>query len=185
MVISLMLGGRGLLREVWSTGNNAISTINTLPRAADTIVDERTYLHSDYASNFGTITNIVQRLSGFFVPPVTSLYTFQIRSDDLSTLYLSPNSSSDRILDYEVAVAPQYTRNSWTYFPSQTSEPILLEEGKYYYFMLPSNQGGGPWEMGIAAKVHNLSYSSYPYESDREEQLIAVSSTTVKEEHVS
>ena len=184
-LLSDLSGARGFLREVWDTGYASLSTINGRPRTTNTAVHERTYLHSDFVSDFGEFYNIGQRLSGFFVPPVTSMYTFGIRSDDASAFYLSPNSSSDRILDHEVAMGPSYTRGIWDYYDTQMSEPIFLKAGEYHYFVMVGNQATGPWEMSIGAKVHNLSYNSYPYDGDFEEQLIEVSSTVRKEQHVS
>lgn len=184
-VLSVLSGARGLLREVWDTGYASLTTINGRPRTTNTAVHERTFLHSDFVSDFGEFDYIAQRVSGFFVPPVTSLYTFGIKSDDASALYLSPNSSSDNILAHQVAIAPAFSRGSWVYYDTQTSDPILLQAGEYYYFVMAANQGGGPWEMSIGAKVHNLSFNSYPYDGDYEQQLIEISSTVAKEQHVS
>ena len=38
--------------------------------------------------------------------------------------------------------------------------------------------------MALGAKVHSLSYNTRPYIGDNEQQLVAISSTVVKEEHV-
>ncbi len=127
---------------------------------------------------------INHRFTGFFVPPVTSLYTFGIRSDDGSAFYLSSDSSSENLPSEPTSLAPTYTRNLWNFYPQQTSAPVLLEGGKYYYFMMVGNQGTGPWEMALGAKVHSLSYNTRPYIGDNEQQLVAISSTVVKEEHV-
>ena len=75
---------------------------------------------------------------------------------------------------------------SWTYFPQQTAqEPVYLEKGKYYYFEMISNQGWGPWYIGLAAKVHSLDHTSYPYQGDREKQKISITSDIVREKIVS
>ena len=135
-------------------------------------------------SDFGELNNINHRFTGFFVPPVTSLYTFGIRSDDASAFYLSNDSRSENLPIEATSLSQAYSRNSWTFYPQQTSEPVLLEGGKYYYFKMVGNQGAGPWEIAIGAKVHNLSYNARPYIGDNEEQLVAISSTVVKEENV-
>ena len=62
---------------------------------------------------------------------------------------------------------------------------MYLEEGKYYYFEMISNQGYGPWYVGLGAKVHSLSHTSYPYQGDRESQRLTISSATVRETIVS
>jgi len=176
------LGGRGLLREVW-TGFSFLDGVEGRPRAENTSPQERAYRDEDSPREFGERYNFVQRFSGFFVPPLTSLYTFVIRSDDHSRLYLSPNVSDEH--KQLIAYAPQYTRRRWNYFPTQTAAPILLEAGKAYYMEAISNQGGGPWDLGISAKIHNLSFNTYPFNGDNEVQMISIFSVVVKEEHVS
>ena len=117
------------------------------------------------------------------MPPLTSLYTFVVRSDDQSRLYLSPNMSDEH--KQLIAYAAQHTRRRWNYFPTQTAAPILLEAGKAYYMEAISNQGPGYWDLGISAKIHNLSFNTYPFNGDNEVQMIGISSVVVKEEHVS
>ena len=177
------LGGRGLLREVWTGGSDSLDNIEQRPRAENTSPQERAYRDEDSPREFGERYNFVQRFSGFFVPPLTSLYTFVIRSDDHSRLYLSPNVSDEH--KQLIAYAPQHTRRRWNYFPTQTAAPILLEAGKAYYMEAISNQGGGYWDLGISAKIHNLSFNTYPFNGDNEVQMISISSVVVKEEHVS
>ena len=172
------------MREVWD-GDRGTSELSRLPRTDQAKAHDRAFLHSKYVSDFGESLNLGQRLSGFFVPPITSLYTFSVRSDDASALYLSPDSSSEGIENHLIAYAPSYSRESWTYFDEQTSDPILLEEGEHYYYMMVGNQGYGPWNIAFGAKVHNLSYNARPYVGDNEQQLLAISSTVIKEEHVS
>ena len=84
-----------------------------------------------------------------------------------------------------IAYAAEWTRGSWTYLPTQTADPLLLEAGKAYYIESLLNQYGGGWNKGISAKIHNLSWNSYPFNGDNEVQRINISSLVVKEEHVS
>ena len=176
-------GGRGLLREVWTGGFDWLDNVEQRPRAENTSPQERLYRDHFSPREFGERRNFVQRLSGFFVPPLTSLYTFSIRSDDHSRLYLSPNMSAEH--KQLIAYANQWTRGSWTYWPTQTADPVLLEAGKAYYIESVLNQGSGAWDIGISAKIHNLSWNSYPFNGDNEVQRINISSLVVKEEHVS
>ena len=176
-------GGRGLLREVWTSGSLNLDDVEQRPRAENTSPQERLYRDRFSPREFGERRNFVQRLSGFFVPPLTSLYTFSIRSDDQSRLSLSPNMSAEH--KQLMAYAPQHTRSSWTYWSTQTAEPVLLEAGKAYYIESVLNQGSGGWDIGISAKIHNLSWNSYPFNGDNEVQRINISSLVVKEEHVS
>ena len=136
-------GGRGLRREVWKNPPSiwVLDYFLTEPLSPDNSVHERAYRDSSDPREFGERYNFVQRYTGFFVPPVTSLYTFSIISDDLSRLYLSPTADAD---DKEmIASAPQHTRNRWDEFESQTSEPMMMERGQYYYMEAYSNNGGG------------------------------------------
>ena len=47
------------------------------------------------------------------------------------------------------------------------------------------NQGGGHWEIGLAAKLHDSTLHGGDYDADRESQRIQVTSEIIKEEHVS
>ena len=75
-------------------GTTNLDSIKT--RAENTAVHERLFLYSRLTSpDFGERNYFVQRFSGFFVPPLSSNYTFNIQSDDRSKLYFSPNMSSE------------------------------------------------------------------------------------------
>ena len=74
---------------------------------------------------------------------------------------------------------------SWNYFPQQTSDSFYLEKGEHYYFEVVTNQGFGPWSVGLSAKIHSLGQTTYPYQGDREEQRVEITSSTVRENIVS
>ena len=136
-------GGRGLLREVWRSPPTIwdLDYFLDQPLSPENSLQEKAYRDFYDPREFGERYNFVQRYSGFFVPPVTSLYTFAIVSDDLSRLYVSPTANAD---DMElIAYANQHTVSQWNRFESQTSEPMMLERGKYYYMEAYSNNGGG------------------------------------------
>ena len=93
-VCHVTTGGRGCLRELWN-GITNLDTIRDLPRAINTSIQERLFRISTLSTpEFGEEFSLGQRFSGFFVPPKSSLYTFNLRSDDLARLFLSPNASS-------------------------------------------------------------------------------------------
>ncbi len=169
---------------MWTDGGRFITTIISREKSDQIANHERAFLHSDFVSDFGEFLNLNQRFTGFFVPPITSLYSFGLRSDDASAFYLSTDSRSENLRSEPIAIAPQFSRNLWDYYNTQTSSPVLLEEGKPYYFAMVANQYSGPWTVALGAKVHNLSYTDPPYVGDRERQLVSISSTVVKEEHV-
>ena len=62
---------------------------------------------------------------------------------------------------------------------------MYLEAGKYYFFQVVANQFPGPWNVGLAAKIHSLNHTSYPYQGDKERQRINITSTVVREKIVS
>ena len=113
----------------------------TQPLSSFNSIQERAYRELNDPREFGEREYFAQRYSAFFVPPVTSLYTFAIISDDNSRLYISPTANAE---DMElVAYAVQNSRRQWDWFDSQTSEPMMMERGRYYYMEAYSYQGPG------------------------------------------
>ncbi len=85
-------GHRGVLQELFANitdlselMNSNHSTLNLRQRT----IHERLYLENKVSDS--------QKISGFFVPPLTSLYTFEILSNDKSELYLNLNASEDNL----------------------------------------------------------------------------------------
>ena len=141
-VLIQISGGRGLLREVWIGGNWwFIDSFLNEPRSGLTSIQERAYRDSSSSREFGERYYFIQRYSGFFVPPVTSLYTFSILSDDLSRLYVSPSMDADE--KQLIAYADVHTTNMWNRYETQTSAPMMMKRGQYYYMEVYSNQGSG------------------------------------------
>lgn len=96
-------GGRGVLREVFD-GTTSLDNVRSQPRSEDCVIQERLFQGGDGTelSTFG------QRYSGFFVPPKSSSYTFNLRSDDLSQLYLSSGMSKEEL--EQIINVNQYTQ---------------------------------------------------------------------------
>ena len=120
---------------------NAIDTYINAPRSELTSIQERAYRDTSSPREFGERNHFTQRLSGFFVPPVTSLYTFAIFADDASRFFISPSLSPEE--KEFVAFSDQHTRNQWNFFESQTTTPRMMEQGRYYYIEAYSNNYGG------------------------------------------
>ena len=80
-----------MFRETLS-GSSSLNNAEKKPRSSEVTIIDRVWLDS---TSEGDKSNFVQRLSGFFVPPWTSLYTFNVRADDLSRVYLSNNISRE------------------------------------------------------------------------------------------
>lgn len=58
---------------------------------------------------------------------------------------------------------------------------MFLEAGKPYYFEYVSNNYGGAWDAGIGVKLHDSTLTGGLYDSDYEQQRIAITSATLKE----
>ena len=109
--ILLFLGERGVHREVFIGGNLDINFARQRPPSELNSVIEKLYRSTYYSTpQFGEETVFTQRLTGFFVPPVSCLYTFNLRSDDQSILYFSRNASTTDLPDTPLISVPQYTR---------------------------------------------------------------------------
>ncbi len=92
-----------MIREVFCDIGDYDEIISS-SRASNKSIIDRLWLDSNYEGDRNYFT---QRFSGFFIPPVSSLYTFNIRSDDSSCMRFSNNTSRDG-LDTIINV-PSYT----------------------------------------------------------------------------
>lgn len=93
------------------SGDRDIDSISQRPPSDLNSVIESLF-RSTYLSTpqFGEEIDFAQRLTGFFVPPVSCLYTLNLRSDDLSRLYFSRNASSTELPDTPLIDVEEYTR---------------------------------------------------------------------------
>lgn len=66
---------------------------------------------------------------------------------------------------------------------TQTAAPFLLEAHKPYYFEFLATHYHTEWSTLMGAKF-NASFTDYPYDVDHEQQMIAISSTVIKEQQV-
>jgi signal transduction histidine kinase len=74
------------------------------------------------------------RMRGYLRPRTTGEYTFWIASDNSSELWLSPSDDPSQVK--KIAFVSRYSwvnRQEWSHYPSQRSEPVLLEGGRWYY----------------------------------------------------
>jgi len=146
---------------------------------------EVAFATSRQPSEFGESSYFNSRYRGYFVPPADGLYTFYIRSDDNSRLFLSPNTSVEHA--EIIASAPSHTRGRWDYFDSQKSVQFELKSDQAYYLEALHYQFGGhhPWNIEFGAKFHNTTIASNQAHGEQEEQRIQISSEIRKETHVS
>ncbi|ASB48670.1 CotH kinase family protein [Alkalitalea saponilacus] len=113
--------------------------------------------HSDFSDN-PTLSHIItsyfespinigdnygQHMFTWIKPPQTGEYRFWISGDDNSELHLSIDASKGNTS--LIASVPDWTNpRQWDKYPSQTSLPVYLEEGKLYYLsaLMKEAQGG-------------------------------------------
>lgn len=93
-------GGRGWKREIWtSTPKSNLQDIASLtPEAADYHVEFWSESSSPEVDTFQKTSGYSSKITGYFVPPQSDNYTFYIRSDDISELYLSTGEPSAKVL---------------------------------------------------------------------------------------
>ena len=140
--------------------------------------------YSQPTIEFGERYHFNSRYRGYFVPPYDGLYTFYIRSNYNSRLFLSPNSSVEHA--EVIAQSWQYTRVLWDYFDSQKSVPLDLKSSQAYYIEALHYQGSGDgWNIAFGAKFHNTIMTSSQAYGELEAQRIQISSEIRKETHVS
>ncbi len=101
----------------------------------------------EYPQPFSTgdtgLQNYGAAASGILYPPATGNYTFHVRSDDASQLWLSTDHTRGNavVVAEELGCCGGFIRTA-----PEGSEPIALEAGQGYYIeMLMKEGGGGDW----------------------------------------
>ena len=178
------LGGRGILREIWS-GFHYLDSIHTLTKDSPgynyTITDEA-WGGSGYPIPFNAPVTSVQKFSGFLVPPATGRYAIDVRTYGATRVYLSTNS--DPAHKQVVAHAPSLTYNRWDFYDTQRSKPLDLEGGRPYYLeMLLFHYS--IWHIYLGLKYHNSTLTRTQVPAEHEIQRVIVDSVIVQEKHVS
>jgi len=86
--------------------------------------------------------NYGERLQGWIRAPQTGNYTFLVAGDDQCEVRLSSSAKPD---DAKVICrVPGWTPpRQWTVSPEQTSKPISLQEGQFYYVEILHKEAGG------------------------------------------
>ena len=122
------------------------------------------------------------QLEGYFVPPITTNYTFYIASDDYSDLFMSPNESESSIalLSFSAGWSGHYWTRS-----GQISTPRWLVAGKRYFMRARQQENGGGDHLFVAMRIHNTSSlktdEENRYLSLRERQIVRISTVVVRE----
>ena len=94
------------------------------------------------------------KISGFISVPSSDTVTFNITGDDKVRFYLSSNDDPANMT--EEAFMDGYS-NVYEHekYPEQTSAPIYLQSGNYYYFELIYVEGGGGDHVSLFWKTDN------------------------------
>lgn len=142
------IGSTGsVLREYWAniSGGNVTDLVNSpnFPNnPTSTSYPTSFQVPPSTQNNFGT------RIRGYILAPQTGVYVFTATSDDGSVVYLSPNA--DPAYKQVVCQVPGWTNEGeFTKYPSQTSAPITLVAGRYYYVEMLQKEGSGGDHMAL------------------------------------
>jgi len=132
--------GTVLLEHWLNIPGSTVATLLTAPgypnSPSDSSHPTTTLGPVDYSNNYGS------RMRGYIIPTVSGAYTFDVNSDDASTLYLSP--SADPAFRQAICSVPGWTNvGEYHKYPSQQSDTVHLQAGVYYYFDLLHKEGGG------------------------------------------
>ncbi|XP_072104046.1 PKHD1 like 1, tandem duplicate 1 [Mobula birostris] len=124
----------------------------------------------------------VTRLSGFFVAPVTDDYRFYIRGSGVYELFLSlTGHPQDKV---KIAYGSRKTW-SYTWFSSQASDILQLEESKEYYMEVLLQETTSSSFVSVAVYRNTTSYTEQQTaDSINEQQYIRSLSQVVYEKQV-
>jgi hypothetical protein len=130
-----------LLLETW--GGIPGTTVDDLvrsPHFADP-PDVSEFISSAF-TGFNRGDSFGSRMRGFVIPPVTGTYRFFIAGDNGSELLLSTSQSQDDART--IAAFVGYTaRDQWFKYPSQSSEPVILQAGQKLFIEALTKDGSG------------------------------------------
>ena len=133
----------GVIYDQWNNiGGNALSALTSDPRFLNN-KPSLTKVQSAFEGFDPSGNDYGARVSGWVKAPVTGPYLFFIVADDAGELRVSTdvNPATKRL----VASVATYNASStsWTQYGSQTSEPVELQAGQYYYVEALMKQGSG------------------------------------------
>jgi hypothetical protein len=108
--------------------------------------------NSTSPSNVGD--NYGLRLWGFFIPPTNGNYTFYVRSDDESDVYLSPDANPENktlVASQTGSGRPYDSHDGHPRFSTMTG----LVAGQMYYFEALLKEGGGEDYLTVVFKAED------------------------------
>jgi len=155
-----IMGGIGLLHTVYP-GNVAFPGLasatlpNSVPREALINSDSLVGFYPPYNSAFDSYNQV---LIGFFVPPVSTNYSFYTRGDDNAGVWLSTDASpaNQRLIAY----TPYYYTSFFNLGPigsasnTLVSKPVFCEKGVPLFFRVFHQEGGGGDFFDVGLRIH-------------------------------
>jgi IPT/TIG domain/PA14 domain len=135
-------GGRGMVHKVWY-GTSSFASIGSI--APSVYVDENALVSKSWNE---VSTSYVEELTGFFVPPVSAVYSFYLRGDDAVTLELSTDSNPSNLKTLANMGSPS---NYFALNSNQISSNVSLVAGTPYYMRVRHSQISGSdfFDVGI------------------------------------
>jgi hypothetical protein len=138
----------GLMREVYpnipGTSLNDLIYHHSYPENPGSFFFVRDKFEApiDVADNYG------QRMHGLLKAPATGNFVFWISSDDSGQLLISPDENPENL--QPIAEVNGWTHSrEWHKFQEQKSQPVYLEEGKFYFVMALMKEGTGGDNLAI------------------------------------
>lgn len=144
--------GTGITREWWMdvTGNN-ITDLTTLadyptsPWGTETLTTQAT-TPTNFADNYG------QRLTGYFLAPITGDYHFYIAASNTAELWLSTDDTPSNKQQIATVTTPTAAQQ-WDLSTSQKSSPITLQAGQRYYLETLHKAGAGDDHLALGVEL--------------------------------
>lgn len=136
------LGTAGtVLREQWSNVNGS-SVVDLFSNPAYPDSPTSSSAMTSLAAPTNVANNFGARIRGYIIPPTTGMYTFTVTADDNAVVYLGLNA--EPAYKRVICSVPSWTASTdFTRYPDQTSVPITLQAGKYYYLEVVHKESGG------------------------------------------
>jgi hypothetical protein len=155
-----IMGGIGLLHSVYP-GNVAFPGLasatlpNSVPREALINSDSLVGFYPPYNSAFDSYNQV---LIGFFVPPVSTNYSFYTRGDDNAGVWLSTDASpaNQRLIAY----TPYYYTSFFNLGPigsasnTLVSKPVFCEKDVPLFFRVLHQEGIGGDFFDVGLRIH-------------------------------
>lgn len=89
------------------------------------------------------------RYSALLRVPASGKYRLYLSSDDSAELWLGKDATQKDMAC--IATVKGYSdRHNWSNQPNQASEPVQLEEGKFYFLLVIHKEDGGPDHLSVA-----------------------------------